>query len=604
MAANNFHELPNPHSSVSGVNTTDAGSQKPSRVAEKWRPAGTPITEPKVSTLSRFAGRLIDRLTGRAYSADELAPLSHTHPLSEISQSGATTGQVPTWNGSAWASDTVAFSLTSGPVTSSGSTSSIANNALSIAMMSGLQTALDSKQPTIPGPYATEDAARLDGVETYDPYLKTGGTVNWAVPFTPTDISGLQLWLDPSTLSYANGASVTSVPDLSGNSRTATPIGTAPTMETAGPNSQKWIVGNSTGIITPSFQQFPSKRGTWFFVYRPTSQSSSWLRTFGTNSGGTGVTWVWANNSNSISAELYFNAFTAGARRLMWDNAGDAVIMCLRRDGDTNMSVFRGSSKVDAITLADVQTDSNALRIGASLVGRMGEVFGYDTALTDSQVFAAMGYLTRKWGRSGVKPVNILFEGDSQTYGMGLGANTNSRIVEDSTWPHKLITNLGHPQNVTYHNLAVSGSRWAELTARAAATDARINPHATNIIVCWCGTNEGSINDASATHAAQAAYCAARRAAGWKKIVVGTAMDRSDQGTHAWRNSLNALIRANYTTYADGLIDVAADSRIGADNAYTDATYFNQSSPPHLNATGWQVVADLAAPIILQWIND
>lgn len=72
MAANNFHELPNPHSSVSGVNTSDAGNQKPSRVAEKWRPAGTPVTEPKVSTISRFAGRLIDRLTGKAYSADEL----------------------------------------------------------------------------------------------------------------------------------------------------------------------------------------------------------------------------------------------------------------------------------------------------------------------------------------------------------------------------------------------------------------------------------------------------------------------------------------------------------------------------------------------------
>lgn len=72
MAANNFHELPNPHSSVSGVNTSDTGSQKPSRVAEKWRPNGAPITEPKVSTLSRFAGRLIDRLTGKAYSADEL----------------------------------------------------------------------------------------------------------------------------------------------------------------------------------------------------------------------------------------------------------------------------------------------------------------------------------------------------------------------------------------------------------------------------------------------------------------------------------------------------------------------------------------------------
>jgi hypothetical protein len=35
--------------------------------------------------------------------SDARTPTSHTHTLSELSQSSATTGQVPTWNGSAWA---------------------------------------------------------------------------------------------------------------------------------------------------------------------------------------------------------------------------------------------------------------------------------------------------------------------------------------------------------------------------------------------------------------------------------------------------------------------------------------------------------------------
>jgi hypothetical protein len=35
------------------------------------------------------------------------APSAHTHPLSELSQSGATTNQVPQWNGSAWVPATV-----------------------------------------------------------------------------------------------------------------------------------------------------------------------------------------------------------------------------------------------------------------------------------------------------------------------------------------------------------------------------------------------------------------------------------------------------------------------------------------------------------------
>lgn len=40
---------------------------------------------------------------GRTYT-----PTAHTHPLSDLTQSGATTGQVATWNGTAWAPDDAA----------------------------------------------------------------------------------------------------------------------------------------------------------------------------------------------------------------------------------------------------------------------------------------------------------------------------------------------------------------------------------------------------------------------------------------------------------------------------------------------------------------
>ena len=48
---------------------------------------------------------------------DGKAPNAHTHPLSELTQSGATGGQVPTWNGTAWVPATPAGS---GTVTSVG----------------------------------------------------------------------------------------------------------------------------------------------------------------------------------------------------------------------------------------------------------------------------------------------------------------------------------------------------------------------------------------------------------------------------------------------------------------------------------------------------
>lgn len=41
--------------------------------------------------------------TAASAASSDFAAASHTHPLSSLTQSSATTGQVPTWNGSAWA---------------------------------------------------------------------------------------------------------------------------------------------------------------------------------------------------------------------------------------------------------------------------------------------------------------------------------------------------------------------------------------------------------------------------------------------------------------------------------------------------------------------
>lgn len=285
----------------------------------------------------------------------------------------------------------------------------------------------------------------------------------------------------------------------------------------------------------------------------------------------------------------------------MWDKQNDPVIVCLRRDSDTNITVFRNASKTVAFAISNVDTAANGLRIGESLTGRVGEVFGYDSALSDAQCYAALEYLSKKWA-SPKKPVNVIFEGDSQTFGVGLGSNTFSRAVEDNTYPHKTILELGSPRNVSYHNVAVGGSRWQELEARATTLDGRLNPKADNVLIVWCGTNEAYLNNASATYAAQVTYCNARRAAGWNKIIVGTAMDRVDQSNEVWRSALNTLIRNGYAGHADGLLDVGGHAILGAAGAYNNATYFN-ADKVHLNAAGWQVLAETAADVLAPLID-
>lgn len=68
----NYHELPVPDNDAAGRNHNDRGQLSITKTADKWRPGDAPHTEPKVSTVARFAARLIDRLTGKAYTADQL----------------------------------------------------------------------------------------------------------------------------------------------------------------------------------------------------------------------------------------------------------------------------------------------------------------------------------------------------------------------------------------------------------------------------------------------------------------------------------------------------------------------------------------------------
>jgi hypothetical protein len=59
-------------------------------------------------------------------------------------------------------------------------------------------------------------------------------------------------------------------------------------------------------------------------------------------------------------------------------------------------------------------------------------------------------------------------------------------------------------------------------------------------------------------------------------------------------DAFNILWRQQCPTYFDACIDVAADPNLGADNAYTNTTYF-QTDGIHLTATGQALVAAYAS---------
>jgi len=83
-------------------NTADAS--KPVSTAQAA--ADAVVQAYAIQRANHTGAQAISTVTGLQTSLDGKAATSHTHSLSDISQSSATTGQVPTWNGSAWAAAT------------------------------------------------------------------------------------------------------------------------------------------------------------------------------------------------------------------------------------------------------------------------------------------------------------------------------------------------------------------------------------------------------------------------------------------------------------------------------------------------------------------
>lgn len=127
-----------------------------------------------------------------------------------------------------------------------------------------------------------------------------------------------------------------------------------------------------------------------------------------------------------------------------------------------------------------------------------------------------------------------------------------------------------------------------------------------NIAVVWGGTNNFYNGQTlEQTKDRLIAYCQSRKKAGFKVVVV-TMLSRTGNGTlgnagttmDTFKNQYNAYIRAHWQEFADSFADVAANANLGADGAYSNATYFPDGIHP--SAAGYA----LAYPVISTAINN
>lgn len=194
--------------------------------------------------------------------------------------------------------------------------------------------------------------------------------------------------------------------------------------------------------------------------------------------------------------------------------------------------------------------------------------------------------------------IRIICDGNSLTFGSGKSSDLKA-------YPFQLITLLGNPQTYeAVYNLGIASQTTSQIVAQFPNIQAHLkdNSKSKNIYVAWECTNQlangGTVNDCYNTYVT---LCGLARSAGFY-VVAMTVLPRNNAGTpvtfEADRQSLNTLIRSNYATFSDAIVDVGADATIGVAGAYNNATYYN-ADLVHLTDAGYGVVAGLVRTAIL-----
>ena len=283
------------------------------------------------------------------------------------------------------------------------------------------------------------------------PHKTTAPTYEEPV-FVPTLISGSQLWLDGNDpigtgTQPANGATVSTWVDKSGNGRNATPTGTGPTYTTNIFNGYSAPVFNGTTMVTPSYLITTDSKISIFVLCKKTG-----LRQAGANS----------DILNIAAGYQYFSLYIRTALtnylEVFYQNTPNGLTNYAINDG-TNLlvSILTNGLSIDGY-LSGTSVVSSTPNNGYSMnnltsqwrispdqfVGPICEIIIFNSTFTTSQRQRVEGYLAQKWGLQSSLP---------------------------ASHPYKTIAPTGIPRSITSQSLSVlfnSGS--LSVPANAALT--------------------------------------------------------------------------------------------------------------------------------------
>lgn len=175
----------------------------------------------------------------------------------------------------------------------------------------------------------------------------------------------------------------------------------------------------------------------------------------------------------------------------------------------------------------------------------------------------------------------IAHTGDSLRFGYGVNGFECDAALLDAAYNGTVdCPNFSIPGQGLF--TSTYGANSNLLQDDAAKLDGLPAGRAAAVLVVQVGTNDLALGRSAAQVEANLwTYCDARRAAGWK-VIVFTLTDRTDGGVNVAqaafdtkRAAINTAIRAGWASHADALVDLAADARLGANGASSNATYFS-----------------------------
>lgn len=444
-----------------------------------------------------------------------------------------------------------------------------------------------------------------------------------ATQATPDQIAGLALWLDAQqpmfTAAYAaqcanDGDVIAFWPDRSttGNAPLAPSTG-SPTYKKSAINGYPAVNLNGTSkFTTPAINLanctifivmsapglatnkviMQAGSGFWIECNRTTN-------TFNYASGGTVP-------ASSAGAPLNISADTSiGVVRY------DGASMCLMYDrqfanngpsATASLSTFACTGTLAAsvaVTLGDLAAG------GFTWPGYIGEVLIYNVALSQDNTRQVYDYLQAKWG---IGASNLVIcTGDSLTSGQGsTGGAAQAMLtpVGGTNYPNRMWNSLGAG---TWQVKCDSypGRNLVQMnTETLTYGDLLFSPRGSgkNIQIIWGGTNDvAAYSSAGQAISQYQKLCKQKKSFGWK-VIAATMLLRQDgtatqQAAFALNQAaFNTWLRANYTQFADYLVDLTAIPQL---TNPANTTYFN-ADKVHLTDAGHQLVANAMAFAVQQ----